>query len=71
MTKTVTKHQAGAHQVRVRDWGAPVQEGLPHRVDLTLDGFCLVVMDVEKRPLLDAIAEQLAFALRAPERKKK
>jgi len=68
MTKTIAKHIAGAHVIRVRSWGP--HEPVP-RVDLLVDGVCLVVTGSEHRALLESIATKLAYALRAPERRKR
>ena len=67
MTKTIAKHEACGHVIRVRSWGsdAPVP-----RVDLTLDDVCLVVTGRENLGLIESIGSKLAYALRAPERKK-
>jgi hypothetical protein len=67
-TKTIQKHVACGHEIRVRSWGS--SEPVP-RVDLQLDGVCLVVTGREHLGLLEAIARNLAYALRAPERRKK
>jgi hypothetical protein len=61
-----TKIEAHGHVIKVRDW-----QGGSGRSDLSLDGFYLVVVKTEERPLLESIAKNLAYALRAPERKKK
>lgn len=65
--KTLRRLQAGEHTIRVRDWGPGA--GL-RMVDLHLDGFCLVVTAKANHGLVEAIAEKLQFALRAPERKR-
>ncbi|MHB8107770.1 MAG: hypothetical protein ACYDH4_10155 [Candidatus Cryosericum sp.] len=60
---------ANGHVVRVREWDGTCSPW----VEVTLDGFCLVVMPDTKhnRRLLDSMADSLAYALRAPERKKR
>lgn len=68
MSKTVKKLEACGHTIKVGDWGWS-ESG--RRVDLALDGFCLLVTDHEKLPMVKSIAENLAFALKAPERKKR
>jgi hypothetical protein len=67
-TRTVKKITAAGHVIKVRDWG---WSDTGHRVELNLDGFYLVVTDHESLPMLKTMADNLAFALKAPERKKK
>jgi hypothetical protein len=69
MTKTVKKIQAAGHVIKVRDWGWSATQ--PRQVELNLDGFYLVVTGHENLPMLKTLADNLAFALKAPERKKK
>jgi hypothetical protein len=44
-----------------------------HWATISLDGHCLLITERHgpSRKLLDALADKLAYALRAPERKKK
>ena len=66
--RTTLKLQAGEHTVKVRDWGW--SDDTPHRVDLHLDGHCLVVTDKGNLKMVEAIAREIVYALKAPERKK-
>jgi hypothetical protein len=68
-SRTITKLTACGHEVKVTDWGPA--SPFVQRIDLLLDGFSIVVVDREKKQLVLAMAEKIAFALRASERKKR
>jgi hypothetical protein len=71
-TKTIQKLVAGPHTITVEDWGGWDDAGV-HRMSVTLDGFTLLVVNLSDHvpmTLVNSLAENLAYALRAPERKK-
>jgi hypothetical protein len=68
MRRAIKTIEACGHTIKIRDWGKT--SGAPHRVSIELDGVGLLVMDHDALPALQSLATNLAYALRAPERRK-